>query len=120
MSTSSPWVPERGEVIFIEFNPQAGKEMPDLHPMLVFSARAFAEKTGLVAGFPMTHAAGHASNPFAVKTVDPKGAPSYVLTHQPKSFDWRARNAKPHPMGTGHTKLLAEALELFNDVFSIC
>ena len=32
-----PWVPERGEVIWIDHNPQAGREMKDHHPFLVLS-----------------------------------------------------------------------------------
>jgi mRNA interferase MazF len=43
-----------------------------------------------------------------------------VLTHQPKSFDWRQRNARPHAWGTGHTKLLSSALKRFDSVFGIC
>ena len=114
------WVPERAEIIFIQYNPQVGKEMPDDHPMLVFSARAFAEKTGVVVGFPMTHAAFNADNPFAIATTGKKDEVGYVLVHQPKSFDWRQRNARPHPMGGGHTKLLESALKRFDSVFNVC
>jgi len=118
MSTRSLWVPERAEIILIDFSPHVGKEMPDVHAMLVFSVKAFADRTGIVAGFPMTHAASNADNPFVLTTKDQHGAASYVLAYQPKSFDWRARNGRPHAMGTGHTKLLSEALVLFNEIFS--
>lgn len=114
------WVPERAEIIFIQFNPKAGKEMPDDHPMLVVSAKAFAERTGIVVGFPMTHAEFHADNPFAIVAPGAKGKVGYVLVHQPKSFDWRQRNARPHPSGTGHTKLLAAALKRFDSAFDLC
>lgn len=114
------WVPERAEIIFIQYNPAIGKEMPDDHPMLVISTKAFNERTGIVVGFPMTHAERHESNPFAIAAPGAKGEPGYLLTHQPKSFDWRERNARPHPRGTGHTKLLAAALARFDTVFGIC
>lgn len=117
---SALWVPERGEIIFIQFNPAVGEEMPDDHPMLVMSSKAFNERTGLVVGFPMTHAERHADNPFAIQAPGAKGEPGYLLTHQPKSFDWRERDARPHPWGTGHTKLLAAALKRFDVVFGIC
>jgi mRNA interferase MazF len=122
MSTrKSPlWVPERGEIIFIQYNPQVGKEMPDDHPMLVMSMKAFAERTGLVVGFPMTHAEYHADNPFAIAATGVKGEVGYVLAHEPKSFDWRQRNARPHPWGTGHSKLLASALKRFDTAFAVC
>lgn len=114
------WVPERGEIIFIQFNPRAGKEMPDDHPMLVVSAKAYAERTGLVFGFPMTHSEHHTDNPFAIAAPGAKGEPGYLLVHQPKSFDWRVRDARPHPWGTGHTKLLASALKRFDAIFGVC
>lgn len=114
------WVPERAEIIFIQYNPAVGEEMPDDHPMLVMSIRAFAERTGLVVGFLMTHSERHADNPFAIAAHGAKGEPGYLLTHQPKSFDWRERNARPHPWGTGHTKLLGAALKRFDVVFGIC
>ena len=113
------WVPERAEIIFIQYSPHVGKEMPDDHPMLVFSAKAFADRTGIVVGFPMTHAHFHADNPFAIAAPGAKGEVGYVLVHQPKSFDWRQRNARPHPWGTGHTKLLEAALKRFNTVFNL-
>ena len=74
-------------MIWIDFNPQVGGEMRDEHPMLVLSTKAFNERTGIVIGLPMTHAASNESNPFAVKYVGPKGEAGYVLTHQPKSID---------------------------------
>lgn len=114
------WVPERAEIIFIQYSPHVGKEMPSDHPMLVMSAKAFAEKTGIVVGFPMTHAEHHADNPFAVAAPGAKGELGYVIVNQPKSFDWRARNGRPHPWGAGHTKLLGVALKRFDSVFGIC
>ena len=95
------WVPARQEVIWIDCNPQAGREMRDLHPFLVLSPGNFNAKTSLVIGLPMTTAEYNADNPFAVAVGKAEAKPdkiSYVLCHQPKSFDWRLRNATPHPM----------------------
>lgn len=117
---TSLWVPERAEIIFIQYSPHVGVEMPNDHPMLVISTKAFADRTGLVVGFPMTHSESHDDNPFAIAATGAKGEVGYVLTHQPKSFDWRLCNGRPHAWGTGHTKLLASALKRFNTVFNIC
>ena len=96
------WVPDRQDIIWIDCNPQAGREMRDLHPFLVLSPQAFNDKTALVLGLPMTTAAYNADNPFALAvgpaTGRKTGLTSYVLCHQPKSFDWRVRGGKPHPM----------------------
>jgi len=92
-------VPERQDIIWIDCNPQAGREMRDVHPFLVLSPRSFNERTSLVAGLPVTTAEYNADNPFAVAAGTAKsGKTSYVLCHQPKSFDWRAREASLHPL----------------------
>ena len=78
-------------MIWVDFSPQVGGEMKDEHPMMVLSTKAFAERMNIVIGLPMTHAASNKTNPFAVKFAGAKGEIGYVLTHQPKSFDWRAR-----------------------------
>ena len=100
----SLWVPERQGIVWIDCIPQAGREMRDVHPFLVLSPREFNEKTSLVIGLPMTTAQYNADNPFAVAVGLASGRKarqiSYVLCHQPKSFDWRLRGAKPHPIGT--------------------
>lgn len=116
------WVPERREVIWIDHNPQAGKEMKDEHPMLVISPKAFNLKTGIVIGFPMTSSEGNADNPFAVP-VTIKGKTGYILAHQPKSFDWRERQARPVTKGQvtmGDQQALAQALELLDSICGVC
>ena len=93
MANTKHWVPDRRDMIWIDFNPQVEQEMRDEHPMLLLSPRAFNERTGIVIGLPMTHAPSNETNPFAVKFTTAKGEVGYVLTHQPKSFDWRKRCA---------------------------
>ena len=100
--TPTTWAPQRQDIIWIDCNPQAGMEMRDVHPFLVLSPHNFNDRTSLVIGLPMTTAEYNADNPFAVVAGVAGGAKagktSYVLCHQPKSFDWRARHAAPHPM----------------------
>lgn len=90
-------MPDRQDIIWIDCNPQVGREMRDLHPFLVLSPKAFNKRTSLVIGLPMTTAEYNDSNPFAVVAGTSKaGKTSYILCHQPKSFDWVIRSAKPH------------------------
>ena len=56
------WVPDRGEIIWIDFNPKVGREMRDMHPMLVLSPKAFNDRTSLVIGLPTTTATYNDSN----------------------------------------------------------
>lgn len=113
------WAPDRRDMIWINFNPQAGNEMKDEHPMLVLSPKAFNEKTGIVIGLPMTHAKSNETNPFAIKYSIGRGEPVYILTHQPKSFDWRIRSARPHPWKALPAPLFHEACEGLNSIIEI-
>jgi mRNA interferase MazF len=116
----SVWVPDRQDIIWIDCNPQAGREMRDVHPFLVLSPRIFNARTSLVIGLPMTTAEYNADNPFAVAVGAVKGRKagqtSYVLCHQPKSFDWRLRGAKAHPFGALSGGLFAQVCERLNQI----
>lgn len=110
------FVPDRGEIIWINFNPQSGREMRDMHPMLVLSPKKFNHTTGIVIGLPMTTADYNETNPFAIRFQGPKGAVSFVLAHQPKSFDWKKRNAKIHPWKRVPHEVLVTASEVLNQI----
>lgn len=117
------WVPDRQNIVWIDCNPQVGQEMRDIHPFLVLSPRIFNEKTSLVIGLPMTTAHYNADNPFAVAVGEAAGRKagqtSYVLCHQPKSFDWRLRGAKPHPRGQLPDALFEQVCERLNQIIRI-
>ena len=117
------WVPDRQDIIWINCNPQVSQEMRDLHPFLVLSPRSFNDKTSLVIGLPMTTAEYNASNPFAVVAGKASGnksdKTSYVLCHQPKSFDWRMCDAKPHPLGQLHESYFEQVRELLNQIIQL-
>jgi mRNA interferase MazF len=108
------WIPDRQDIIWIDCNPQTGREMRDVHPFLVLSPRIFNEKTSLVIGLPMTTAEYNSDNPFAVA-----GQTSYVLCHQPKSFDWRLRKAKAHSLDALSDGLFAQVCERLNQIIKI-
>lgn len=117
------WVPDRQDIIWIDCNPQVGQEMRDIHPFLVLSPRIFNEKTSLVIGLPMTTAEYNADNPFAVAVGKAAGRKatqtSYVLCHQPKSFDWRLRKAKAHPLKSLSNNLFTQVCERLNQIIQI-
>jgi len=117
------WLPERQDVIWIDCNPQRDREMRDLHPFLVLSPSAFNARTSLVIGLPMTTAEYNSDNPFAVAVGAVKGRKlskvSYVLCHQPKSFDWRSREATPHPIGSLAQGIFSEVLLVLNQIVKL-
>jgi mRNA interferase MazF len=119
MAARKSWCPDRRDMIWIDCNPQAGREMKDVHPLVVLSPKAFNDRTGIVIGLPMTTASFNDTNPFAVKFRGPKGAASYILAHQPKSLDWRARGASPHPWKHVPEEPFAMACETLNQIIDI-
>lgn len=120
--TRTPWVPDRQDIIWIDCNPQTGREMRDLHPFLVLSPRIFNEKTSLVIGLPMTTAEYNSDNPFAVavgRASQKASRVSYVLCHQPKSFDWRMRKARRHALGVLSNVLFVHVCQRLNQIIQV-
>ncbi len=122
-SARSAWVPDRQDIIWIDCNPQVGREMRDVHHFLVLSPAVFNDRTSLVIGLPMTTAAYNADNPFAVAAGAAKGRKagqtSYVLCHQPKSFDWRVRQSRPHPMKQLNNAAFFQVCGLLNQIIAL-
>ncbi|MDD5115006.1 MAG: type II toxin-antitoxin system PemK/MazF family toxin [Methylobacter sp.] len=118
-----PWVPNRQDIIWMDCNPQVGQEMRDVHPFLVFSPSIFSEKTSLVIGLQMTTAKYNADNPFALAVGKASGRKaektSYVLCRQPKSFDWRLRGAKAHPLKSLPDSLFMQVCERLNQIIQL-
>jgi mRNA interferase MazF len=77
----------------------------------------------LVIGLPMTTAEYNADNPFAIAVSKASGRKtgqiSYVLCHQPKSFDWRWRKSKAHPLGTITNALFKQVCERLNQIIQV-
>lgn len=85
------YVPKRGDVVWIHFDPQTGHEQAGHRLALVLSPHKYNKVTGLMLCCPLTTATK--GYPFEVPTNirDKKGV---VLADQVRSFDWRARKAK--------------------------
>ena len=86
-----PYVPDAGDVVWLEFDPQAGHEQAGRRPALVVSPALYNRKSGLMVCCPLsTKVKGY---PFEVPTqVD--GQEGVVLSDQVKSLDWKVRKAK--------------------------
>lgn len=123
MVTPVGWVPNRQEILWIDCSPHAGREMRARHPFLVLSPKAFNDRTSLVIGLPMTTAEYNATNPFALSVGAASGRKtgktSYVLCHQPRSFDWRARKAAPHPYGRLSEALFRQACGILDLIIGV-
>ena len=52
--SSSTYIPERGDIVWLEFNPRAGHEQSGHRPALVVSPKAYNQKVGLALFCPVT------------------------------------------------------------------
>ena len=86
------YVPARGDVIWLTFNPQAGHEQAGRRPALVLSPHAYNGKVGLAILCPVTsQIKGY---PFEVPIPAGLKLAGVLLADQVKSLDWRSRNAE--------------------------
>ncbi len=91
MKRTSKYVPERGDVVFLNFNPQLGHEQKGHRPALVLSLKAYNQKVGLALMCPITsRSKGY---PFEVPLPEEFEISGVVLSDQIKSLDWRERKA---------------------------
>ena len=82
------YIPERGDVVWLNFNPQSGHEQKGKRPAIVISPKEYNEKTGLGLFCPMTSKIK--DYPFEVKIENEK-AGGVILSDQIKSLDWKTR-----------------------------
>lgn len=89
---SAAYIPDRGDLVWLQFTPQTGSEQAGRRPALIISPRAYNGKVGLALVCPITsRVKGY---PFEVLLPEGSGVVGVVLADQIKSLDWRARTAK--------------------------
>jgi mRNA interferase MazF len=88
---SRSYVPERGDVIWLDFDPQAGHEQAGRRPAVVLSPSIYNRSSGLAVVVPVTsHVKGY---PFEVPLPSGLNVKGVVLADHLKNLDWRARKA---------------------------
>lgn len=86
------YVPEAGDLVWLNFDPQAGHEQAGRRPALVLSPKMYNQKSGLALVCPVTsRTKGY---PFEVAVPSGHGVDGVILADHVKSVDWRARRAE--------------------------
>ena len=85
-------IPDAGDLVWVNFNPQAGHEQAGRRPALVLSPASYHERTALAVVCPITSN----TSPYPFKVLLPEGLPigGAVLADQLKSIDRAARQLK--------------------------
>jgi mRNA interferase MazF len=86
------YVPDRGDVVRLTFDPQAGHEQMGRRPAVILSPKAYNARVGLALFCPITtKVKGY---PFEVALPENLAVSGVVLADQVKSLDWVARRAE--------------------------
>ena len=89
---SPSYVPERGDAIWLDFDPQAGREQAGRRPALVLSPAAYNRRSGLAIVCPITRQAK--GYPFEVSLPAGLAIQGVVLSDHARSLDWQQRHAE--------------------------
>src|ERR1039457_5260579 len=85
------YVPNRGDVVWINIAPQAGHEQGGRRPAIVLSPRAYNKPSGLALFCPVTNRAKN--YPFEVPLSAGAPVAGVVLVDQVRNLDWHSRQA---------------------------
>jgi mRNA interferase MazF len=109
------FVPDVGDIVIVDFNPQTGHEQAGTRPALVLSPKNFNRITGFAWLCPITNQAK--DYPFEVKVEGSKKTTGVILTDQMKSLDWSARNL--HKVDTVNSNCLSNVKSIISTIVSI-
>lgn len=87
---SPEYVPDEGDIVWLQFIPQKGREQAGHRPAVVLTEKQYNGKTGLLVCVPVTNQAK--GYPFEV-ALSGKKVSGVALADQVKNLDWKARNA---------------------------
>ncbi len=104
------YVPRKGELMVLTFDPQSGHEQRGRRPALVVSNDLFNRHTGRCIACPITNT--HRDYPFHVAVPSGVGVTGWVMVEQVKSIDFRSRKAKR--VGVAPAATLEEVLSLLD------
>ena len=104
------YIPKKGDLIAVTFDPQSGHEQKGRRPALGLSHTLFNEQTGLTIVCPLTTI--DRRYPFHVAVTENPDLKGFVMVEQVKSIDFRARQVKL--IGKASDDLLDEVLSILD------
>ncbi|MDO8502193.1 MAG: type II toxin-antitoxin system PemK/MazF family toxin [Gemmatimonadaceae bacterium] len=104
------YVPRKGELIALTFDPRSGNEQRGRRPALVVSNDLFNRHTGLCIACPITNT--RRDYPFHVAIPAGEGVTGFIMVEQVKSIDFRSRKARR--LGKASAEILQEVLSILD------
>jgi mRNA interferase MazF len=107
------YIPNRGDIVWLNFSPQVGHEQEGLRPALVLSPKFYNQRSGMMLACPITSKIKQ--YPFEVR-IKIKNIDGVILADQVKSLDWRER--KPALGGVADTETISRTQGLIESLAS--
>lgn len=85
------YIPDEGDIVWLNFTPQSGHEQAGRRPAVVLSPKAYNQRSGLLVCVPVTNQVK--GYPFEV-VLSGSGTTGAALSDQVKSLDWKSRQAE--------------------------
>ena len=104
------YIPRKGDLIALTFDPQSGHEQRGRRPALVVSNDLFNKHTGLCIACPITNT--RRDYPFHVSIPEGQAVTGFVMVEQVRSIDFRSRKARR--IGKAPAQVLEEALSILD------
>lgn len=92
MKSGSVYIPDRGDIVKLSFDPQQGHEQAGYRPAIILSPARYNKLSSLALMCPITNQVKGFL--FEVALLQGMITSGVVLSDQVKSFDWRARRVK--------------------------
>lgn len=86
------YIPEKGDIVEVNFDPQRGREQAGKRPAVIISPKIYNAKTGLAIMCPIT--SQKKGYPFEVDLSETQNCKGVILADHVKNLDWKCRHAK--------------------------
>jgi mRNA interferase MazF len=86
------FIPDKGDVVWLTFNPQAGREQAGRRPALILSPQRYNKRVGLCIACPIT--SQRKGYPFEVELPEKLSVSGVVLSDHIRNVDWKERQAE--------------------------
>ncbi|MDQ3562676.1 MAG: type II toxin-antitoxin system PemK/MazF family toxin [Pseudomonadota bacterium] len=86
-----PYVPQRNDIVWLDFEPKKGKEIGKYRPALVLSSRAYNKQTGLMICCPISTSIRNSGTEVPINNLE---QPCVVAANIIHTVDWRERKVK--------------------------
>jgi len=116
VKSANKYIPNKQDIVIIDFSPSSGKEINKRRPAVVVSSQKYSTITGFVAVCPITHGANHLKEKGLLVEVQSQSVDGFVNPFQLHTFDYISRNTQK--VGVMDTAIFQKVVQLNQFIFN--